>query len=152
MQEIIIDGVNLNEMKVKHDVLQAEMAAARGKIRQGASKFIADSIEKVKKFVEEILGEDDDELEDMQEIDFRAEQAVELLKAAQFVSEVSGVSFDLPYYDRQAEYYPDGTPYSRRLEESDNTLVSEWGEAVSKLYNLLESMESDVSDWNTSYC
>lgn len=146
MQEIIIDGVNLNEMKAKHDALQAEMAEALSKIRQGAAKFIAENIQQGKKLMDEMLEE-----EDAAKVNEVAKQAYDLLSAASFVSDVAGVSFDLPYYDRQGEYYPCGESYSRQIDDSDNSAVVDSDE-VTKLYGLLENMEWEVSDWNTSYC
>jgi hypothetical protein len=146
MQEIIIDGVNLNEMKAKHDALQKEMQQARNSIRQGASKFIAEKIAEGKKLVEELLDDDFDG-----NVDDVASRAYDLLSAASFVSEVSGVTYTLPYYDRQSDYHPYGDPYTVQIDEVDNDAIND-NEAVGKLYALLENMESDVSDWLTSYC
>jgi hypothetical protein len=148
MQEIIIDGVNLNEMKVKHDALQAEMQQARNSIRQGAAKFIAEKIAEGKKIVDELLEEENDK----EKVEDLASKAFDLLSAASFVSDVAGVAFDLPYYDRQSDYYPDGTPYSNRFDDNENGLIEYDNPAISKLWGLLESMESEVQDWNTSYC
>jgi hypothetical protein len=146
MQEIVIDGVNLNEMKAKHDALQAEMQQARNKVRQGASKFIAEKLDEGKKLVEALLDEDFEG--DVEEV---ATQAYDLLSAVSFVSEVSGVTYRLPYYDRQAEYAPYGDPYSTQFDEAENEALND-SEAVGKLWGLLEDMESEVSDWLTSYC
>lgn len=146
MKDIVIDGVNLNDLKKRFDEVNAEMASMRQSIRKGASKFIADNIEGAKKVMDGML-----ESEDADEVDTLAKHAHELLSTARFVSEVSGVSFDLPYYDRQSEYHPYGEPYSNQIEYSDNNLLSD-SKVVDELYGLLESMESDVSDWNTSYC
>jgi hypothetical protein len=146
MQEIIIDGVNLNEMKAKHDALQAEMNTAKGKIRQGASKYIAENISKARKVLDEML-----ETEEAEKVDHLAQDAYDLLSAAKFVSAVSGVAFYLPYYDRQGGYCPDGQPYTHQFEDSDNEHLSCEG-VVGRLWYLLDGMESDVADWNTSYC
>jgi hypothetical protein len=148
MQEIVIDGVNLNEMKAKHDALQAEMSAARNSIRKGAVKFVADSIAAGKKIVDELLEEEDDK----EKVEALANKAFDLLSAVSFVSDVAGVAFDLPYYNRQSDYYPDGTPYSNRFDDNENGLIEYDNPAISKLWGLLESMESEVQDWNTSYC
>jgi hypothetical protein len=145
MQEIIIDGVNLNELKAKHDALQKEMSDACGKIRQGASKFIAENISAARKVLDEMLELDSEE--DVDKIDNLAQNAHDILSATSFVSDVSGVPFEIPYYDRQAEYYPDSTPYSNQLEDAGFDT-----DRTNKLYFLLESMESEVSDWNASYC
>ena len=151
MQEIIIDGVNLNEMKAKHDALQAEMNSAKSKIRQGASKFIAENIQAGKKIMDEMLEEDRDEPFTYEQIDNMAQQAYDLLSSSYFVSQVADIAFDLPYYDRQSGYCPYGETYSSRIDDTDNELITD-SETVTKLYSLLENMESDVSDWNTSYC
>jgi len=149
MQEIIIDGVNLTEMKVRYDALAVEQAQMRASIRQGASKFIADAIKDAKVFLEQIVSADED---DEEKIDLEAvsAQALELLKNAKFVSDVSGVSYDLPYYDRQSEYSPYGDPYTTQFDEG----IFSYDESASfqQLWSLLDTMESDVSEWLTSYC
>jgi hypothetical protein len=81
-----------------------------------------------------------------------SKDAYELFSAASFVSDVAGVPFDLPYYDRQGEYYPDGTPFSNRFDDNENGVIDYKNEHIGKLWRLLESMESEVADWNTSYC
>jgi hypothetical protein len=148
MQEIIIDGVNLNEMKAKHDALQAEMADARSKVRQGAAMFVADNIQQGKKLMDEML----DEEEDQDKVNNLADKAFELLSSASFVSDVAGVPFDLPYYNSQSGYYPNGTPYSNRFDDNENGLTEYKNLSIRKLWSLVESMESEVQDWNTSYC
>ena len=149
MEQIIIDGVNLSEMKVRYDALAQEQAQMRSSIRQGASKFIADAIKDAKVFLDQIANADED---DEEKIDLEAvsAQALALLKNAKFVSDVSGAGYDLPYYDRQGDYCPDGDPYTSQFD--DSIFSYDDSESFSKLGGLLEDMESEVSEWNASYC
>lgn len=147
MEDIIIDGVNLNELKVKYDALAAEQAVMRGNIRKGASKFISDAIESAKISLNLIVNAEDTEEINIEEV---SQNALSLLENAKFVSDVSGVSYYLPYYDRQADYHPDGSPYTSQIE--DSVFGDYDNKTLNSLWSLLEDMESDVSDWNTSYC
>lgn len=149
MEQIIIDGVNLSEMKVRYDALAVEQAQMRAFIRQGASKFIADAIKDAKVFLEQIVSadEDDEEKIDLENV---SAQALALLKNAKFVSDVSGVGYDLPYYNRQGEYCPDGDPYTNQFD--DSIFGYKDSESFSTLWGLLEDMESEVAEWNASYC
>lgn len=149
MQEIIIDGVNLSDLKIKYDALAKEQAAMRASIRQGASKYIAEAIKDAKVFLEQIVNADEDDEEKL-DLETVSAQALELLKNAKFVSDVSGVSYYLPYYDRQGEYAPDGDPYTSQFDDSIFSYKD--SESFSTLWGLLEDMESEVSEWNTSYC
>lgn len=149
MEQIIIDGVNLSDLKVKYDTLAAEQAAMRSSIAKGSSKFIADTVEAAKAAMNKLL-----EVEDKEEITALANEAYTLLKTVEFVSDVSGVGFTIPYYDRQSEYYPDGEAFSNLFEESDNEVLPNYGQnkTFDNLLGLLENMESTVAEWNTSYC
>lgn len=149
MTDIIIDGVNLNELKVQYDALAKQQVEMRKSIQKGASKFIADAIKDAKVLLEQIVSADE---EDEEKIDLEtvSAQALELLKNAKFVSDVSGISYDLPYYDRQSDYFPDGELYTSQLEES--IFGYQDSESFQELWGLLEDMESEVSEWNTSYC
>lgn len=147
MEDIIINGVNLAELKVKYDALAAEQAAMRKSIQSGASKFIAENIEQAKTHIQAVL-----DAETAEEVDNNSKLAFDTLKTVKFVSDVSGVSYRLPYYDRQGEYCPYGDTFTTQLDESENELVDFDQGTVSALYGLLETMESEVSEWNTSYC
>lgn len=149
MTDIIIDGINLSEMKVRYDALQAEQAAMRTSIRQGSSKFIAESIQDAKVFLEQIVNatEEDEEKIDLEAV---SAKALEILKNAKFVSDASGVSYKLPYYDRQSDYSPYGSPYTSQFD--DSIFGYKDSESFQALWGLLEDMESDVAEWLTSYC
>lgn len=149
MEQIIIDGINLSELKIKYDALAKEQSEMRQSIRQGSSKYISDAIDKAKAFIHNVL-----EAETEEQVKENSKAAYDLLKNAKFVSDVSGVTYSLPYYDRQGEYYPDGTPFTIEFDDSDNELLTydKSGEDFQKLWGLLEDMESDVSEWLTSYC
>ena len=149
MEQIIIDGVNLSELKLKYDALAAEQAAMRSSIRQGASKFIADAIKDAKVFLEKIVNADEDDEEKL-DLEAVSAQALVLLENAKFVSDVSGVSYMLPYYDRQSEYSPDGTPYTHQFD--DGIFGYKDSPSFSTLWGLLEDMEGEVAEWNASYC
>lgn len=144
---IVIDGIDLTELQQKMYALQKEQNDLRSKIKQGSSKFISDGIEQGKKLVQELL-----EAESQEQVDDLARQALKVLSDTKFVSDVSGISYELPYYDRQSDYYPYGHPFSRQIEEDDNETGFMESDDVCALYSLLEDMESDVSDWLTSYC
>ena len=149
MNEIIIDGVNLSALKVQYDALAAQQASMRASIRQGSSKFIADAVKQALIHVEEMK-----EAEELEVAEVAAIKATELLSAVKFVSDVSGVTYDTPYYHRQGDYYPDGDPITHVLDNGDYELLTDNHEnpAFEALYSLVEDMESDVCEWNTSYC
>jgi hypothetical protein len=149
MEQIIIDGVNLSEMKVRYDALAQEQAQMRSSIRQGASKFIAEAIKDAKVFLDQIVNADEDDEEKI-DLEIVSSQALALLKNAKFVSDISGVGYDLPYYDRQGEYCPDGELYTSQLEES--IFGHKDSKSFEELWGLLEDMESEVAEWNMSFC
>lgn len=149
MENIIIDGIDLSQLKVEYDALAVKQAALRASIVKGSSKFIADNIKEAREVLDEIL-----KTEDSEKLDNLIEVAYNKLQTSKFVSDVSGVGYMFPYYDRQSDYCPDGETYSSQLESSDNDLLPERGtnKKFDALTSLLDSMESDVSEWNTSYC
>jgi hypothetical protein len=91
-KEIVIDGVNLTELKTKYDALAAEQSVLWNSIRKGASKFMANSVEEVLKAVDDMASSATTE-----EAEKHAEKAYELLSEVQFVSEISGIPFDIGY-------------------------------------------------------
>jgi hypothetical protein len=149
MEQIIIDGINLSELKIEYDALAAKQAEMRKSIAKGSNKFIAESIQEAKNSMDEILA-----CEDADVLDSLIETAYAKLTNASFVSDVSGVSYVLPYYDRQSEYEPDGERYSSQFDETENEILPGYGEnkKFDKLLGLLEKMEDEVAEWNTSYC
>ena len=148
MEQIIIDGINLSDLKVKYDALAKEQADMRQSICKGSSKFIADTVKQALDHVQEMK-----DAEELSVAEDHAAQATGLLKTVKFVSDVSGVSYSIPYYDRQGEYCPEGEPITTFFEDSDYVM---YGANASKdlcaLYNLAGEMESEVNEWNASYC
>lgn len=143
MSNIIINGVDLTELKVKFEAFAKEKYEVQQKIKQGAYEFIAVNM----KVAEEILKELLDNYENLtyHEKLQKSQTAEKILLDIRWVSEVSGVQFSLPYYDSQADYYPDGTPYTQKIGDIDCDILSD-------LYNVLDDMECEVAEWNTSYC
>lgn len=150
MEQIIIDGVNLTDLKVEYDALAAKQSDMRKSIRQGSSAFIADQLKQVGALITEMK-----EAEDLATAEVAAEKATTILKNIQFVSNVSGVSYMLDYYNYHHDYV-EGEPITSILEDGDyDVLCSDEGsesKILSALYSIAESMESDVREWNTSYC
>lgn len=148
MENIIIDGVDLSALKVKYDALAQEQAEMRSSIRKGSSKFIADNMKQALEHVQEMK-----DAEELEVARVAAVKATELLEVIKFVSDVSGVSYSLPYYDRQSEYNPDGETITDAIECGDYELLSENDlPEFSALYGIAEDMQSEVAEWNTSYC
>ena len=133
-KDIIINGVSINELK-----------SQRAAIREGASKLISESIDLAKSLTQKLI-----DAENKEELEKLAAEAYEALETADVVSGVSGVTFYLEYYD---EYGDNSGIMSRKLECSENDLVTEnWEGNVSKLYDLFDNMESQSRDWNSSNC
>lgn len=133
---IFINGVSISALK-----------AQRESLKQGASKFVSDAIEKVKQLVNEIL-----ESENVGEVEAKADEAFELLDNAKIVSGVTGVLYSLPYYEECGQYEYSET-LSGMLEDNDNEAVKlEYGSSVYKLYDLLGGMEINCRDWYSSRC
>lgn len=148
MNEIIIDGVNLSELKSRYDALAAEQTTMRKSIVKGSSKFIADNMKQALEHVQEMK-----DAEELEVARVAAVKATELLETIKFVSDVSGVSYYLPYYDRQGEYYPEGDTITYMIEGGDYELLSENDlPEFDALYSIAEDMQNDVADWNTSFC
>ena len=143
MENIILNGMDLTQLKASLDAYQKEAALVRSKIQKDAAKYIADSMKEAISTMTTML----ENTEDTIEFHHQSLKATEILKNVKFVSDVSGVAYYMPYYDRQGGYNPDGSPFSSQLDdlEIDSDLYSE-------LASILEDMESDVSDWNTSTC
>ena len=148
MENIIIDGVDLSALKVKYDALAKEQAEMRGSIRKGSSKFLSDKSDEVTILTRQLA-----DVETVEEGESIATQIIPLLKTISFVSDVSGVAYMIPYYHRQGEYYPDGDSLTHILEDGDNDVLTESNSALlTELYRVAEGMESEVNEWNTSYC
>jgi len=149
MNEIIIDGINLSELKKQYDALAQQQADMRKSIQKGSSKFISEAVAEALKQVANMK-----EAEELEVAVEAATQATELLKNAKFVSDVSGVGYYLPYCNSQHGYTPAGETITQALGDGDYELLSDNYEhpAFLALYSIAEDMESDVAEWNTSYC
>ena len=134
-EDIIINGVSVNELKRQRDA-----------IKKGASKIISENIEKAKKITNQlVLSDSADEIKSL------AQEAYDALDTANIVSGVSGVTFSLPFYEEYGNYESDEI-FSHKLEDSDNKGLSENWDAISDLYYLFENMEIQSRDWHSSRC
>ena len=142
-EEIVLGGIKLSEL--------ASMKAA---MLKDSVKFVADSIEKATLNLIKILKiaedyGDSEEFCDMESaksaISILAEETNELLKNVSLVSDVTGVTYYLPYY----EEYSDDSTFSSQLESLYGEFFTE---SVRALYATLETMESNSRDWHSSTC
>lgn len=135
-EDIIINGVSVNELKKQRDA-----------IRQGASTIISQNIELAQTLTQSLI-----ESNDKEEIKRLAKEAHEALDNANVVASVSGVVFFLPFYEEYGNYEGDEI-FSSMLDESENELLVEvWDESISQLYSLFFNMESKSRDWHSSSC
>ena len=138
MNDIIIDGVSINELRKAKDALL-----------QGANKFIAESIAKAQEIVKERLVV----AASYGEAEAAAQEALTLLENAQLVSGTSGVVFYLPFYEEYGQYDSNDI-LSQIIENADHDVIGKYygGSTLSKLHSLLEDMESTARDWHSSRC
>lgn len=143
MEDTIINGVSINALKKQRESL-----------RQGATKFISDTIDEATKYVQEILdinkaAEDDDEyVIDFERVEELAKKATELLEAADLVADVANVEYCIAYN----EPYDSGNAMSDRLEycESFNLWEDGKNKELKALYAQLQDMEHKAYLWNSS--
>ena len=138
MEEIIINGINLNEL-----------SSQINSIREESSRLIGDNIELAKSLTKDLVKSNNKE-----EIEELASKAHLALQKASFISAVSGVQFDLPYNSSYSGYYDDET-ISAMLEDSDNELLNDLFNKNIELKNLLNlsyDMEYQSKHWNSSVC
>lgn len=141
-KDIIIAGVSINALKkLKKD------------IREGASKVISDSIDDALRLSEEMFS-----VSTPEEVIALAKQALELLETAEVVSNVSGVTFSLPYYEEYGRY-ESSEVFSQRLEdaeyEDEDSVVNAAFHADSVMADLRDqfgNMESEARGWHSSTC
>lgn len=138
MEEIIINGINLNELSVQIK-----------SIRQEASVLISQSIDLAKKLTKELV-----HAQTKEEIEEYANRVYAALKKASFISDVSGVKFSLPYNSSYNGYYDENT-LSAMLEDSENTLLNDMvnqSNELRELLNLTYDMEYQSKHWDSSVC
>lgn len=138
MNDIIIDGINISDLRKTKEALQ-----------KGASKFIAESIAAATEIVKERLVT----AASYGEAEAAAQEALALLENAQLVSGVSGVSFFLPYYEEYGGHDEDEI-LSTIIENADHDTIGKYygGGTLSDLHDLLGNMESTSRDWHSSTC
>lgn len=138
MEDIIINGVSINDLKAK-----------KAAIQQGASQIISDSINKAGALVQALVETDDGSIDQ----NAVAAEAVEHLQVAELVSGISGVTYMLPYTEEYGGYDRSDV-YSCQLDEAEHIQFS-WrdkGSPLYQLYSLLEDMESTACAWHSSTC
>lgn len=138
MNEIIIDGISINELRKTKQALQ-----------KGASKFIAESIAAATEIVKERLVN----AASFGEAEQAAQEALALMENAQLVSGVSGVTFFLPYYEEYGGHEEENI-LSMVIENADHDTIGSYygGGTLSQLHSLLGSMEQTSLDWHSSTC
>lgn len=144
MEDIIIGGYTLEELK-----------KVQAGVKKDASKIIADAIKAGEEAVKEIINlsnEDNFEDEDEKPSEEIATKINELaviaeneLAKAKLVSDISGVSYYLPF--REDGY---GDSYYYDLECNYRHLPDNG--AVDALMSILEDMEYDSCNWHSSRC
>jgi methyl-accepting chemotaxis protein len=144
MENIIIAGRTLEELKQ----IQKE-------VRKDANKYIAQFIEAGESAVKEILelvevdDERDEEAEGVEDVSEKvtalAAVAEKNLAQAKLISDISGVSYYLPFSE---EWSNDG--YYCQLEQRYEGLPD--NKAVDALFSIIDSMESESRNWHSSRC
>lgn len=132
MNEIILNGVSLEEIRKQQNSLH-----------QAGTKFISDQLALVQDMMEDLEGKSLEYAEGV------AKSIEDILDQVLTVSSVTGVQYDLDYYDN-------------RLSNTIDMLVDESGEGwkdfwkkfpkLSSLHEQLQDMENTVSNWNSSSC
>ncbi len=138
MEEIIINGINLNELNTQIN-----------SIRKESSQLIAENIELAQGLTKTLS-----ESENKEEIEVCAVKAYAALNKANFISKVSGVQFNLPFNSSYSGYYDEDT-LSAMLDNSENEVLNEVlekNEDLKKLLNLAYDMEYQSLHWNSSVC
>lgn len=136
MEQILIGGYTLYELK-----------AVQTAVKKDASKIISDAIAKAEEAMDEILSLQDDDNDcyddDLAQINSLSEIAYSQLELAATVSSISDVEYYLPY---SCDYSSDG--YYRKFED----MCIENSDALDKMMDKLENMESQSRQWNMSTC
>lgn len=139
--------VNVNEMTLG-GVSIAYLKELNELVKRDASAFMAEQIEFAKSEVKAFVDAADDALANGVEYapdELRVKELVDILKAIDVVSGVSGIEYDLPYRD-QWGYIEGGTLLSGQLDEYFN--VYDKSNPIRPLFKQLEGMESDIASNN----
>lgn len=141
MKDVIVNGVSMLGLKKQKEALQ-----------KGASAFIATAVKEALEMFNTLEQMSADEVEEAKVL---AVQIKDKLEQAQLVSGASGVTYDLPYHE---EWGYDEKPLSARIDEAADDFEDgahaalNDSEEISALYGLLEDMEYDSKQWNSSSC
>ena len=131
--DMIIDGINLQEFKKQKAYMASE-----------AAKIIGQQLELAKSLTLKLIhSQDKDEIKQL------AGQAYDALNQAKEVSEITGVTFLLPFYEEYGRY-EDNEIFSYQLDTCDNPLFNEiWGTGsrLKQLCDLFEDMENQSRIW-----
>ena len=139
MSNIFLNGVSLDELRKQKTLIQRD-----------ASKFISDNIASAKELVYSLK-----HAEDTANFEKIAKQATALLRDVQLVSGVSGVDYLIPYNNEWGDSYSDDDVMTDVLEEVAESFGIEYygvDSPFDDLHDLLEGMEYDVRQWNSSNC
>ena len=151
-KDIIIEGININQ-------LQSDLIEQRKKMREGASKVMAENLELAKSLTKQLLVS-----KDVEEIKRMANEAYAALEIVDMVSYVSNVHYYLPYSSNYDDYSDimshvleeDYYDYYEEDEEDEDTphynpLLKGLPE-INKLTRLFRDLEYQSGKWNTSFC
>lgn len=142
MSEIILGGVKLSDIR-----------AAQQAMKKDAMAFVSENVKLGRELFEQLMALSEDAAD---QVDALAEEALKKFSDAKLVSDVTGISYYLPFSEG-GDWY-DEAPYSYRLEYAgedgdDGAAVSgDWTTSVSKLFDLLGNMEVKSRDWHSSRC
>lgn len=133
MKEIVINGINVQELQKQRDA-----------IREGAVTLISDNLDLANELTHKLI-----KSENKEEIETLLKEAYEVLSMTNLVSDVSGVSFYLPY----SQDYCDDDEVVFSSELSRNGVLNKmWDNGVQQLYSLYRKMEDKSHGWHASYC
>jgi len=148
--------MNTNDVKLNGLTLD-ELSAFNKKVQQEASKIVAELIQEGSTIIKNLNIEEQGD-EAISTIEENAGKALDILKLANRVAEVSGVTYDIGYNDMWG--YSEGEVlskiveevYEERTEYMHHTQKHKIFDKLTDLLGLLEDMENNVSDWNSSSC
>lgn len=133
MKEIMINGINVQELQQK-----------REEIREGAATFISDNLDLANELTHKLL-----KSENREEIETLLKEAYELLAMTNLVSDVSGVGFYIPYSQDYCDR--DEIVFSSAISRN-KTLRELWNNGAQSLFALYSKMEDKSHGWHASYC
>lgn len=141
MKDVVVNGISMLELKKQKEALQ-----------KGASAFIATAVKEALEMFNTLEQMSADEVDEAKAL---VVQIKDKLEQAQLVSGASGVAYYLPFHE---EWGYDEKPLSARIDDAGEenedgalTALSD-SEEISALYGLLEDMEYDSKQWNSSSC